>query len=724
MKKIINRFVIFFAVLFLLTALLPVYADEDIPVLEKPAGFYVRSDESGGLFLRVTHSDRMMQLIDNIDIMCEFDWRINDGPWALNPQWGEYITGELIQYYGLNEWPWFLSRMGNLYHDAGNAVDILVFSGTIQVDEIDLKNNTYYFRCRYLYQYPVYDEARGTWGYRIISSPYSDVAAIGKGVQAEFPDSIREAGTLKGEVRDREDVGVPYFYFTCDIPGSIYELNKRTRVWNEIDYKAGDDKWASEKNQFLIANGYLMSWNYYDPIDYEGRDVNAKEKAYYFRMRFCYTKPDGTIVRSSFSNVVTFGAQSFYKNASSWAVGELQAAYEKGLIPDILLGADMTQPITREEFAELAVRLCEETMGQVVQPASPNPFTDTTNPQILKAYQLGITTGTSKTTFSPNMLINREQCATMLYRAIRAIAPDADYSITGVKDFPDQKDISSWAVEGTKYMFKLGIIKGDSNGNFMPKVVTYAQEAAGYGMATREAAILMTVRTFDKIPEIQESRAQTTVTPAPKQTEVPSPKPTATPAPGSGISPVGLELGELIAKSNKITRVYYEWMSYIDGEPLMGGKAWMKGNMAKRQEPTNTGDNRIFIYDMEKGEFISYTEGDNVAYRGTYDPDTPELLTKPTDIRGWLYPEILINAGTDTLNGIPCTVFMGVEEDGTEIVKVWVSEETGLKLREEIILVPGYPKVTYEYTYIIINGPVDDSVFELPDGMTIENMDW
>ncbi|MBP7175407.1 MAG: S-layer homology domain-containing protein [Thermoclostridium sp.] len=82
-------------------------------------------------------------------------------------------------------------------------------------------------------------------------------------------------------------------------------------------------------------------------------------------------------------------------------------------------------------------------------------------------------------------------------RAIKAIAPNADYNVKGVKDFPDQKDISSWAVDGTKYMSKLGIIKGDSSGNFMPKATTSAQTASGYGMAIHEAAVLMTVRTYD-----------------------------------------------------------------------------------------------------------------------------------------------------------------------------------------------------------------------------------
>ncbi|MGE5614976.1 MAG: hypothetical protein ACM3XR_11295 [Bacillota bacterium] len=90
----------------------------------------------------------------------------------------------------------------------------------------------------------------------------------------------------------------------------------------------------------------------------------------------------------------------------------------------------------------------------------------------------------------------------MLYRTIRIINPGADYSISSVPDFPDQKDIDSWAVEGAKYMWKLGIIKGDAKGYFMPKATTAAQRAAGYGTATREAAVLMSVRTYDAMASV------------------------------------------------------------------------------------------------------------------------------------------------------------------------------------------------------------------------------
>jgi hypothetical protein len=198
--------------------------------------------------------------------------------------------------------------------------------------------------------------------------------------------------------------------------------------------------------------------------------------------------------QSGYSNVATIGL-----TGSAWALDELKKANELGLIPGILKGADLTKPITREEFCELALLLYEKTAGKSPEPVSPNPFTDTTNPQILKAFALGITKGTSDTTFTPDKVISRQECATMLYRTIKAITPDADYSITGVPDFPDQNDIDAWAVEATKYMAKLGIVKGGADGKFMPKATTTVQEAAGYGTATREAAILMAVRTYDAL---------------------------------------------------------------------------------------------------------------------------------------------------------------------------------------------------------------------------------
>jgi|LAHS01.1.fsa_nt_gb hypothetical protein len=335
---------------------------------------------------------------------------------------------------------------------------------------------------------------------------------------------------LTVELKEWED-GRPYFALKWTNPQSVWALERygvEHGEWGaeyQIDMKVGDGQWRYDMGESISGNALNFDEEEFDePGNYVTDDVTCdptdlgvdgsvdiKANVYHIRVRYAYlaySDDDGDHwIYSPFSNTASIGTGAFYKEASDWAKSELQKANDLGLFPAILKGADMTKPITREEFCELAVLLYEKVTGQKSEPVSPNPFTDTANPQILKAFNLGITMGTSQTTFSPKVLINREQCAAMLFRAIKAIHPQGDYSIAGVKDFPDQKHISSWAVEATKYMNKIGVIAGDAQGNFMPKATTPAQEVAGYGMATREQAIALSVRTHDKAPEIKASSA-------------------------------------------------------------------------------------------------------------------------------------------------------------------------------------------------------------------------
>jgi hypothetical protein len=337
---------------------------------------------------------------------------------------------------------------------------------------------------------------------------------------ASDPFFLEAPKNLRGELKFTDE-GLPYFELKLDIPDSVKTINANLESdsgyyegfdcdYIEIDfeYKYGNYDWNEGPslywNTSVSVSDYLFHGSYvYEPFDEGDFDtIDIKSETYQFRARFqgLWGYKDDWIdkyVYSDYSNIVTIGNPAFYEDASYWAVDELEKANDAGLIPEILKGKDLTKPITREEFAELALLLYEKTTGKAVT-IPQNPFTDTVNPQVLKAFSIGITQGTSTTTFEPNVLINREQCATMLFRTIKAIAPEGDYSIDGVKDFPDQADISSWAVEGTKFMSKLGIIKGDTSGNFMPKAVTDAQKAVNYGMASREAAILMSVRTYDQ----------------------------------------------------------------------------------------------------------------------------------------------------------------------------------------------------------------------------------
>ena len=194
--------------------------------------------------------------------------------------------------------------------------------------------------------------------------------------------------------------------------------------------------------------------------------------------------------------------------ASEWAKDELARADELGLIPDCLDGADLTADITRAEFAAVAVKVYEALSGTAAIPAVNNPFTDTSDVEVLKAYNIGAVNGTSATTYDPDALLNREQAATMLTRVFKKISlvgwtlqTDGQFTLPYTKPaaFADDKDISDWAKDSVYFMAANGIINGVGGNKFAPKNVTTEEQATGYANATREQALLIAVRMVENL---------------------------------------------------------------------------------------------------------------------------------------------------------------------------------------------------------------------------------
>ena len=194
--------------------------------------------------------------------------------------------------------------------------------------------------------------------------------------------------------------------------------------------------------------------------------------------------------------------------ASEWAVAELERAEELGLIPDCLEGEDLTQDITRAEFAAVAVKVYEALSGTAAIPIVNNPFTDCNDVEVLKAYNIGAVNGTSATTYDPDALLNREQAATMLTRVFKKITlagwtlqTDSQFTLPYEKPalFADDADISDWAKDSVYFMVANGIINGVGNNKFAPKNVTSADEANGYANATREQALIIAVRMVENL---------------------------------------------------------------------------------------------------------------------------------------------------------------------------------------------------------------------------------
>lgn len=168
-----------------------------------------------------------------------------------------------------------------------------------------------------------------------------------------------------------------------------------------------------------------------------------------------------------------------------WAVDLVNEAIAMNLMPSRLKGQDLRGSITRLQFASLAVRLYEAMGGQAISAPSRTPFTDTSDPEVAKAWALGFTAGTSATTFSPSRLIPREQAATMLAAVYRKLGGRVEGQ---GPTFADDSSISSWAKSSVYFMARNGIIVGTGNNRFSPQ-----------RSAQRQSCLIMALGMFQKL---------------------------------------------------------------------------------------------------------------------------------------------------------------------------------------------------------------------------------
>ncbi len=187
--------------------------------------------------------------------------------------------------------------------------------------------------------------------------------------------------------------------------------------------------------------------------------------------------------------VPTVVADEATSTPSSWALEEIQKAKEYNLVTERVL-TGYQQEISREEFCELVVKLYEALSGIKAKTPEINPFTDTDNPEVLKANQLGIVGGVGGGRFAPSNHITRQEIAVMLHRAITAANPgmiDGKYEVT----FADKEEIASWAQEAVGFMNQKRILGGVGGNRVNPK-----------GNTTREQAIALVKRTFENFKDV------------------------------------------------------------------------------------------------------------------------------------------------------------------------------------------------------------------------------
>jgi hypothetical protein len=287
----------------------------------------------------------------------------------------------------------------------------------------------------------------------------------------------------------------------------VIKANQDTEIVGVLDWRPEGGVWASETADGMAyqPGNVLLSSTEFTPPSFDADEIEKQN--WQFRMCYAFTRPDGTEYFSPFSNIVTVGVDA-WSHASTWAEEELRRAAELGLIPESLMNADFTKPITRAEFAAVSVKTYEALSKTTAVPESVNPFTDTNDSEVLKAYNLGITDGVGAGKFEPNTVLNREQAATMLARVFKkysmsgwTLKTDGEYTLEYTKPaaFSDDEKISSWAKDSVYFMVANEIIKGTGNNMFSPRATTPAEQAINYASATREQALLIAVRMVENL---------------------------------------------------------------------------------------------------------------------------------------------------------------------------------------------------------------------------------
>lgn len=209
-----------------------------------------------------------------------------------------------------------------------------------------------------------------------------------------------------------------------------------------------------------------------------------------------------TLVLLSSLVLPAFAAAGNYHNYSAWAYPELEKAEACGLLTNRIRD-DMKANATREEFAELMAFLGNSFYDLTALPIDPATFSDTQNPLVLIAYEMGVVNGVGGGKFMPNAAVTREQIAAMLGRAVLVLAPDADTTYDEIIMFTDQADIAPYALPFVLYLAQYEVIGGTGDGRFAPKAP-----------CTREQAVVLTVRLYEAlggtVPEVTVPPAQTT----------------------------------------------------------------------------------------------------------------------------------------------------------------------------------------------------------------------
>lgn len=171
---------------------------------------------------------------------------------------------------------------------------------------------------------------------------------------------------------------------------------------------------------------------------------------------------------------------------SEWAAYPIMSLMKLGFLSEDIF-QDYQTPMTRQEFAEIAVTMLRYLQPEIIEyPVT--PFTDTDDEWATVAKSLAIIKGYEDGSFRPNQNITREEMAHLFVRVfelakISLNQPSQDFL------FKDHDQIFSWSRPSVYLVLENKIMKGKGSHTFKPK-----------GFVTKEEVLVMVYRSLFERP--------------------------------------------------------------------------------------------------------------------------------------------------------------------------------------------------------------------------------
>ncbi|MBR5518687.1 MAG: S-layer homology domain-containing protein [Clostridia bacterium] len=151
---------------------------------------------------------------------------------------------------------------------------------------------------------------------------------------------------------------------------------------------------------------------------------------------------------------------------NDWYYDAVSFAYEKGITSGTSESSfSPNDKVTRGQFITMLCRAygISEMSGENFSDAGNTWYTG----YLAAAKQLGISNGVGGNKFEPEKNITREEMVTLIYNYLKSIGEVEKTNST--TDFVDEGSISSWADESVAYAYSNGIVSGKGNNVFDPK---------------------------------------------------------------------------------------------------------------------------------------------------------------------------------------------------------------------------------------------------------------